>query len=278
MPFKRRQLLAPLSLLLIMSAVPIAKAQADGSLRRVTDSKLLRVGIAVNAPWVIRNPDGSYSGHDIDLANALAADLGAAPQYVEMPFADLVPRLLKSDVDLIVSGLAITPERARSVAFSAPIGFQEIATVADRKALGKDPAAAVANGSFKIAVLGKSTDESAALRAFPKATVVPYPTASAALAALIDGQAQAMVATAPVPRMAASLYDAKLRLVGGPLERRAEAFAFRPEDARLLTYANNWIAARHADGFIRNVGVHWFDGHKWLRAVEGDGRPQRAAQ
>ncbi|MGK6318377.1 transporter substrate-binding domain-containing protein [Sphingomonas sp. DT-204] len=266
-------------MLLIALMSPMSPAvAADDSLQRVIAAKVLKVGVAPNAPWVIKKPDGSFAGHDIDLVEAFAEDLGVTAQFVEMPFADLVPRLAKGDVDMIAAGIAITPERARSVAFSAPTGMQEIGTVADRKALGTDPATALEKPSFRIAVLAKSTDEAAARNAFPKASVVTYPTAAAALAALIDGQAQAMVATSPVPRMAASLYDAKLRLIGGPLERTGEAFAFRPDDVRLLTYANNWIAARQIDGFIGNVGTHWFDGHKWLRAAEGDLKPQRAAR
>lgn len=255
-----------------------APAHADDSLQRIESAKVLKVGVALNAPWVIKKSDGTYAGNDIDLVAAMAQDLGVKVVYVEMPFANLIQAVARGDVDMAAAGIAITPERARFVAFSAPTGLQRITTVADRKALGTDAGAAMAKPEFKIAALRGSTDEAAARIAWPKATVVAYPSAAEALAALIDGNAQAMVATEPAPRMAASLYDAKLRPVGGTLQQTAEAFALRPDDVRLLIYVNNWIAAREADGFINNVGAHWFDGQHWLSTLEPQARPKAAGQ
>ena len=262
--------------LALATLMQVAPAHADDSLQRVISAKALKVAVAPNAPWVIKQPDGTYIGNDIDLVNALAQDLGVTANYVEMPFDQLIGAVSRGDADMAVAGIAITPDRALKVAFSATTGLQEINTVADRAALGRDPAKALAAPGFKIAVLSSSTDEIAAKLAYPKAVVTGYPSAGAALSALIGGDAQAMVATAPVPRIAASLYDAKLRLVGGPLRRTAEAFALRPDDTRLLLYVDNWIAAHKADGYIDGVGTHWFDGHAWLRSVEGDAHKQAA--
>lgn len=252
---------------LVISTISVP-AYADDSLKRIEAAKVLKVGVALNAPWVIKKSDGTYVGNDIDLTTALAHDLGVQISYVEMPFANLINAVAEGQVDMAVAGIAITPERARLVAFSEPTGLQRISTVADRKALGNNAKAAMARPDFKIAALQSSTDAAAARIAFPKAKVVTYPSAAEALAALIDGSAQAMVATEPAPRMAASLFDAKLRPVGGILQQTAEAFALRSEDMRLLIYVNNWIAARKADGFINNVGDYWFDGHHWLSSLE----------
>lgn len=243
---------------------------ADSSLQRVVAAKTLKVAVALNAPWVIRQPDGSYTGNDIELVQLLAQDMGVRATFVEVPFADLIPAVARGDVDMAVGGIAITPERALSAAFSTVTGAQEINIVADRKAVGKDPAKAMAAPGFRISALKQSTDAAAARAYFPKADIVEYPSAGAALAALIDGEVQAMAATAPVPRMAASLYDAKLRLVGDPIARAAEAFALRPDDERLRTYMNNWIAARTVDGTISQTGARWFDGRSWLRTAEGN--------
>ena len=54
--------------------------------------------------------------------------------------------------------------------------------------------------------------------------------------------------------MAARLYDAKFRLVGGPLLRTPEAFAMRPDDIRLIQYVNNWIGA----GLYVVMAAVWF--------------------
>ncbi len=268
--------LRPLIGITLAAATCAAPASAQDALQRVITAKVLKVAVAQNAPWVIKQADGTYTGNDIDLVDALAQDMGVTPTYVEMPFDQLVDAVANRKADMAVAGLAITPERALKVAFSAPTGLQEIDTVADRAALGTEPLKAMADSKLKVAVLADSTDEDAARSAYPKATIVTFPSAAGALSSVIEGETQAMVATAPVPRMAASLYDAKLRLVGGPLRRTAEAFVLNPADTRLLTYVDNWIAARRADGFIDGVGTHWFDGQAWLRSVEGDARKQSA--
>jgi len=245
----------------LLFALPV---RADDSLKHIIDSKTLTIGVALNPPWIMKNADGKFAGYDVDLANALASDLGVDLKVVEVPWNDLKQRLLKGDFDLIAAGYANTPERARDVVFSNQTGSADIRMVASISSLGKKPRKALAAPGYKIAVLSNSTDEAAAKEAFPKATIVSFDTTAAVLGALLGGDAQAMVATSPTPQMAARLYDAKFRLVGGSLLRTPEAFALRPDDVRLVQYVNNWIGSRTADGTIPSVRRYWFGGFKWL--------------
>ncbi|MGA2951209.1 MAG: transporter substrate-binding domain-containing protein [Caulobacteraceae bacterium] len=256
--------------LVALFVAAISPAFADDSLKRVLAAKELRVGVALNAPWVIKRADGAYAGYDIDLTTALAQDLGVTPKFVEMPFRELVRRLAVGDVDIVASGLATTPERAKRVVFSDVTGAADIRTVAAIDAIHDDNVADLDKANVRIAVLAGSTDEAAAKLTYPHATIVSLPTAADALAALASGDAQAMVATAPVPELAARLYDAKLRLVGGALTRTPEAFALRPDDIRLQQFVDNWIDARMADGFIANVRDHWFSQFDWINQLGGD--------
>ena len=245
----------------------------EPSLDRVVSSKTLRVGVAINAPWVVKSQAGELTGYDIDLARGIARDLGVTASFVEMPFADLIPRLAKGDVDIVAAGLAVTPARAREIVFSDVTNSAAIRVVASRAVLGNDPVKALSAAGFTIAALAASTDADAARRAFPAAKVIEYPSAAEALAALLDGKAQAMAATAPVPRLTATLYDAKFQLLRRPLTHTPEAFALRPDDTRLLGFVNNWIAARRADGTIGNANDYWFGHMTWLRTLE----PAKAA-
>ena len=265
---------ALLSAVLALGVAPVARASPiEMSLQRVITAKTLKVGVAVNPPWVIKTASGELVGYDIDLARGLAADLAVTPTFVEMPFADLVPRLASGDIDLVAAGLAITPARAREVVFSDTTGNAAIRVVAARAALGADPEKALGAAGFTIGALANSTDADAARSAFPQARLITYPSAAEALAALLDGRTQAMAATAPVPRLAATLYDAKFQLLRRPLTHTPEAFALRADDTRLLTYVNNWIAARTADGTIASANDYWFGRMTWLRALETDIRP-----
>ncbi|MDX8497358.1 transporter substrate-binding domain-containing protein [Mesorhizobium sp. VK4C] len=265
------------AIILALSAwLTLLPARADDSLKRVIDQKTLTVGVAINPPWILKKADGKFAGYDVDLTNALASDLGVELKLVEVPWNDLKARLLKGDFDLIAAGYANTPERARDVVFSNPTGAADIRVVASIASLGKRPGKALTAPGYKIAVLSNSTDEAAAKEAFPKAEILSFNDTTDVFAALIGGNAQAMVATSPTPQMAARLYDAKFKLVGGPLLRTPEAFALRPDDIRLVQYVNNWIGARTADGTISGVRRYWFGGFKWMSRFDTGAKPEQA--
>lgn len=265
------------TIILALSAwLTVLPARADDSLKRVIDQKALTVGVAINPPWILKKADGKFAGYDVDLTNALASDLGVELKLVEVPWNDLKARLLKGDFDLIAAGYANTPERAREVVFSNPTGAADIRMVASIAGLGKRPDKALTAPGYKIAVLSNSTDEAAAKEAFPKADILSFDNTTAVFAALIGGDAQAMVATSPTPQMAARLYDAKFKLVGGPLLRTPEAFALRPDDVRLVQYVDNWISARTADGTIAGVRRYWFGGFKWMSRFDTGAKPEQA--
>ncbi len=63
----------------------------------------------------------SYRGVDIELANALAVQLGRRVQFVPTTWATLVADAEAGNFDIAVGGISITPERARVVKFSAAI-------------------------------------------------------------------------------------------------------------------------------------------------------------
>ena len=262
------------AILFLSVCMALAPARADDSFKRVIDQKTLTIGVALNPPWILKNADGKFAGYDIDLTSAMASDLGVDLKVVEVPWNDLKPRLLKGDFDLIASGYASTPERARDVVFSNPTGTADIRMVAATAGLGKKPGKVLKAPGYKIAVLSNSTDEAAAREAFPKATIMTFDSTAGVLAAVIGGDAQAMVATSPTPQMAARLYDAKLRMIGGPLLRAPEAFAMRPDDIRLIQYVNNWIAARTVDGTIPGFRRYWFNGFKWMSRLDNAAKPE----
>ncbi|RWA73755.1 transporter substrate-binding domain-containing protein [Mesorhizobium sp.] len=264
------------AIILALSAwLTLLPARADDSLKRVIDQKTLTVGVAINPPWILKKAGGKFAGYDVDLTNALASDLGVELKLVEVPWNDLKPRLLKGDFDLIAAGYANTPERARDVVFSNPTGAADIRVVASIASLGKRPSKALTAPGYKIAVLSNSTDEAAAKEAFPKAEILSFNNTTDVFAALIGGNAQAMVATSPTPQMAARLYDAKFKLVGGPLLRTPEAFALHPDDIRLVQYVNDWISARTADGTISGVRRYWFGGFKWMSRFDTGAKPEQ---
>jgi len=86
----------------------------------------LRVGVSpVYRPVVFREDD-RIVGIEADFARRAGERLGRRVEFVEMLRHDLIPALEVGTIDVIMSGMSITPDRARRVLFTA---FQARASV-----------------------------------------------------------------------------------------------------------------------------------------------------
>jgi polar amino acid transport system substrate-binding protein len=103
---------------------PSDARRADGSLARVRAAGVLRWGgdIQGGAPYVYEDPAqaGRNKGFEVDLANALARELGVRAEFVQNDWSALVPSLERGTFDIILNGLEVTRPRVGRVRFSRP--------------------------------------------------------------------------------------------------------------------------------------------------------------
>ena len=110
---------AALALLALCTALGASLAQAQALPDRIAKSKVLKIGVnAIYPPMEYRDPEsGKLVGFDIDLANALAKELGVTIAWQEAGFDQLLPSLTTGRIDLILSGLSDNPERRATADF-----------------------------------------------------------------------------------------------------------------------------------------------------------------
>lgn len=96
----------------------------DGSLQRVRAAGVLRWGgdLQGGAPYVYEDParPGQNKGFELDLANALARELGVRAEFVQNDWSALVPSLERGTFDVILNGLEVTRARVGRLRFSRP--------------------------------------------------------------------------------------------------------------------------------------------------------------
>src|SRR5437764_2680064 len=81
----------------------------------------LIIGMELNyPPFEMVDPGGQPSGISVEMARALGKYLGREIRIENMPFDGLIPALKTSKIDLIISSMTATPERAHSIDFSDP--------------------------------------------------------------------------------------------------------------------------------------------------------------
>ncbi|HUD45945.1 MAG TPA: transporter substrate-binding domain-containing protein [Candidatus Baltobacteraceae bacterium] len=71
-------------------------------------------------PFEMTDQNGQPAGVSVDLARDLGKQLGREVEIENIPFHGLIPSLQTHKIDLIISSMTATPERAKSIAFSDP--------------------------------------------------------------------------------------------------------------------------------------------------------------
>ncbi|SIR73435.1 transporter substrate-binding domain-containing protein [Pseudacidovorax sp. RU35E] len=120
---------------LVAGLTMISAAHAGPRLDRVLDTKVLRVGTPGDyRPFAIKTGDG-YSGHDIDLVERMAKELGVRIEWVPTTWPNLLKDMQADKYDLAVGGITRNVNRIRVVAMLpgyAPFGKVALVRAADK--------------------------------------------------------------------------------------------------------------------------------------------------
>lgn len=101
-------------------AAQAQSAATDSTLDTVIKKSVLRACTPGDyKPFSFLKPDGTYEGIDIDLANSLAAALGAKLEVVKTSWANLLPDFTAGKCDIAIGGISISLERQKQAFFSA---------------------------------------------------------------------------------------------------------------------------------------------------------------
>jgi len=236
-----------------------------GSLQQVLSRGELRVGVALAAPWAMRDDDGEFSGFEVDVARKLAADMKVRVAFLRYDYDALVRGLEAGEIDIIAAGLTISPERALHVNFSRPyatggIGIAtNIASTANVERLED-----LNSDAFTIAVLDGSVAADLADRIMARARREHFSTETAAAAALIAGDVDVYLDEEPVPSFLALENPQAVDVpVNRPLLETRSAFAVGKGDPDFLAFLNAWIEAREADTWLPTTHQYWFKTLRW---------------
>ncbi len=93
-----------------------ATAQAGPRLDKIMESKVIRVGTPGDyRPFAIKTEQGGYEGHDIDVIEAMAKQLGVKVEYVQTSWPNLLKDLFADKFDVAVGGITRTAARIAKV-------------------------------------------------------------------------------------------------------------------------------------------------------------------
>jgi polar amino acid transport system substrate-binding protein len=247
------------SLLLVVTNV-----QAD-VLEDIQERGTIRVGVSLFVPWTIQGEAGELSGFEIDVANKLAEDMGVKPEYKIYVWEDIIPAVMKGEIDIIAGGMAITPERALKINFSQPYADSGISLATNtEKTRNIKRLEELNQETITIAVVSKTAANELAPRLFNKSTIKVFDTAKEAEQAILNGEAHVWLASMPQPEFLALQHPEKVDLpLGKPVLPYKAGFGIKKGEQEWLNFLNAWVTARQADMWLPATHKHWFQSLKW---------------
>ncbi|MDR1623188.1 MAG: transporter substrate-binding domain-containing protein [Synergistaceae bacterium] len=120
---------AVLACFLVLCAF-LTQSAAGDRLNRILENKILRVGTPGDYRPFSMLADGKYEGHDIDVVESIAKELGVKAEYVATSWKNLMGDLLEDKYDIAVGGITQTVARAAQVDFLPPYAsFGKVALI-----------------------------------------------------------------------------------------------------------------------------------------------------
>lgn len=192
-------MLAQRILILIIAALGLvgrpSSALAD-EFEDILQAGVIKIAVPQDfPPFGSMGKDGKLEGYDIDVARLLAKDLGVKLELVAVSSVNRIPYLQTGKVDLVISSLGVTPDRAKAIAFSNAYAPFYSGVFGDPRAQVRS----VADLAGKTVGVTRGTIEDSDLaRIAPKdATVRRFDDNNATIGALLSGQVE-LIATASV--------------------------------------------------------------------------------
>lgn len=198
--------------------------------------------------------DGEYKGFDLELAQAIADDLGLELKIENVDFDTIVPGVASgTKYDMGIAAITATPEREKEVGFtdSYYMDDQAIVTMADNTEITGDNYADALNAEgVKIAVQSGSTAEAFAKENFPNAELVPFKNATDCFAAVQSSQANALVTNRSVAAQLVATSFSNEQVIKQISTGEEYAIAVNKDNTALLDALNDSIAKLTEDGTV----------------------------
>ena len=239
----------------VMALAVVASACGGGEEKSASQSASegkLTVGIKYDQPGLgLRNPDGSFSGFDVEVAEYVAGKLGVAPENIEFkesPSAQRETLIENGEVDYIVATYSITDARKEKVDFAGPyfIAGQSLLVKSDNTDItGPDSL----NGGKKLCSVTGSTPAQKVKDTYAQdVQLQEFDTYSACVEALRNGAVDAVTTDDIILAGYAAQYPGELKVVGEPFTEERYGIGLAKGDDETRAKINDAIDAMIADG------------------------------
>ena len=242
-----------LVMLAVLVAMPVTlvapPARAESTLDKILKEKKIRVAIDVgNPPFGILDKDGQPDGSDVAVARAMAKDLGAEIEWVQVPSTGRIPALLAGRADVTIASISVTTDRAKAVMYCHPDGALQIVIFGPKSVQIASPADLVGK---RIGITRATLEEATVPKMAPQGTnIVWFDEIGATIQALLSGQVDAVAMTSFAGNTVAQGNPDKQIETKLPVTTAYYGPIVRHGDFELREWINTWIFVNTQNGTL----------------------------
>ena len=248
-----------------LPAQPVpAPREGVSVLEEVRNRGLLRVGYIEGAmPYSFVNGKGELVGFDVEMAHALAAELGVAIEFAPVSRDRMADALDASQRDVIMAGAMLTTRRASRMTFSSNYLDETLAfIVPDYRRTDFSSADWIrATPGLRVAVPDLPYLLDLLHREFPGVTPVPIPFNNPSLTGFFEGRGEpvdALFFTAERGSFRTLVYPTFSVAVPHPVVLKVPlAYPVARHDVETARFLSNWVDLKSKDGTIQSLYNHW---------------------
>jgi ABC-type amino acid transport substrate-binding protein len=230
----------------------------------------LRVGVTGNRlPFVFSNRAGKLVGLDVEMAQLLGRDLGVKVEFIHIEDTTTLPQLLAAgQIDLVMTGFAVTPERASQMLFSEPYLDETLAFVV-KDHLREEFSSwgsirDLRSMLIKIPNVPYYIDQ--IKRRAPALKLESMPSMSEIEAGMKQGAFDAVVLPAESGSVLTLLYPKFTVAVPEPEAIKIPlAYPVARRDQDWAHFINTWIELKRRDGTLQALYGHWILGKQAVK-------------
>jgi polar amino acid transport system substrate-binding protein len=236
-------------------AAMLAPTAARADLKEILDRGTIRIGTQMdNPPFGYIDASGKPAGFDIELGQMIGKALGVKVEVEQIIGANRIPFLLTNKIDLVISAMGATPERAVQVMFTTPYAALYVAVYGpkDLKVAGPGDL-----GSYKVAATKGTTQEMTLSAMAPNASIVRFEDDTTSNTAYLSGQTDLWATLNTIAVDLSKKNPARNTELKFKLRNSPAHMAMRQGDFQLLHWLDTYIFFIKGNGELQRLHRTW---------------------
>lgn len=212
-------------------------------------------------PFEMTDQAGQPTGISVDLAKALGQYLGKEVEIQNTSFDGLIPALKTGKIDLIISSMTATPERAQSIDFSEPYLKTGLCLLVAKNS----PIQSITDldqPGRTVAVKQGTTGHNYAGKNLQKAKVLVLDMETAGVLEVVQGKADAFIYDQMSTYQNWKKNPDTTRPILKPFKEESWAVGIRKGNAELVTKVNQFLKDFRAKGGFEQLGDRYLKEQK----------------